>query len=96
MINTQSNRSFIEAEVQSQYILRTLHDGLMPASFYRNVSDFGNGETLNIPTLGEAQVQEVSEDVPLVFNPIESGNVQLQISDFIGDAYYVSDKMRKH
>jgi hypothetical protein len=83
MINTQTNRSFIEAEVQSQFILRNLHDGLLPAAFYRDVGDFSNGETLNIPTIGEAKVQEVSEDSPLVYNPIESGNVQLVITDYI-------------
>jgi hypothetical protein len=83
MINTQTNRSFIEAEVQSQFILRNLHDGLLPAAFYRDVGDFSNGETLNIPTIGEAKVQEVSEDAPLVYNPIESGNVQLVITDYI-------------
>ena len=95
MINTQTNRSFIEAEVQSQFILRNLHDGLLPAAFYRDVTDFSNGETLNIPTIGEAKVQEVSEDAPLVYNPIESGNVQLQITDYIGDAYHITDKFRQ-
>ena len=95
MINTQTNRSFIEAQVQSQFILRNLHDGLLPGAFYRDVSDFQNGETLNIPTIGEAKVQEVSEDSPLVYNPIESGNVQLQVSDYVGDAYHVTDKFRQ-
>ena len=95
MINTQTNRSFIEAEVQSQFILRNLHDGLLPAAFYRDVGDFSNGETLNIPTIGEAKVQEVSEDAPLVYNPIESGNVQLVITDYIGDAYHITDKFRQ-
>ena len=95
MINTQTNRSFIEAEVQSQFILRNMHDGLLPAAFYRDVTDFSNGETLNIPTIGEAKVQEVSEDTPLVYNPIESGNVQLQIGDYIGDAYHITDKFRQ-
>lgn len=95
MITTQSNRSFIEAEVQSEYILRNLHDGLLPTAFWRDVSDFSNGETLNIPTIGEAKVQEVSEDSPLVYNPIESGNVQLQITDYPGDAYHITDKFRQ-
>lgn len=96
MINTQTNRSFIESEQYSDFILRNLHDGLLPGNFYRDVSDFGEGETLNIKSIGEAKVQEVAEGVPLIYNPIESGNIQLQITDYIGDGWYISDKMRLH
>jgi len=95
MINTQTNRSFIESEQYSDFILRNLHDGLLPGNFYRDVSDFGEGETLNIKSIGEAKVQEVAEGVPLIYNPIESGNIQLQITDYIGDGWYISDKMRQ-
>ena len=92
---SQSNRSFVEAEQYSDFILTTLHDGLMPGSFYRNVSDFGSGEVLNIKTIGEAQIQEVEEDAPIKYSPIETGEVELRISEYIGDGWYVTDKMRQ-
>ncbi len=95
MITTQTNTSFIEAQQYSDFILRNMHDGLLPGSFYRDVSDFGEGETLNIKSIGEAKIQEVAEDAPLKYNPIESGNVQLQITDYPGDAWYITDKMRQ-
>lgn len=95
MITTQSNTSFIEAQQYSDFILRNMHDGLLPTNFYRDVSDFGEGETLNIKSIGEAKIQEVNENTPLVYNPIESGNVQLQISDYPGDAWFITDKMRQ-
>jgi hypothetical protein len=94
-ITTQSNRSFIEAEQYSDFILTTLHDGLLPSAFYRNVSDFGSGEVLNIKTIGEAQIQEVEEDAPIKYAPIESGEVELRITDYVGDGWYVTDKMRQ-
>lgn len=95
VMNKQVNQSFVEANIQSQFILRNLHDGLLPTNFYRTVSDFGAGETLDIPTIGEAKIQEVEQDVPIVFNPIETGKVQLQISEFVGDAYSVADTLRE-
>lgn len=95
MINTQTNRSFIEAEQYSDFILRNLHDGMLPQNFYRNVSDFGEGETLNIKSIGEAKLQEVSEGSPLIYNPIESGNIQMAITEYPGDAWHISDKMRQ-
>ena len=92
---TNNTRSFIESEQYSSFILTNLHDGLMPASWYRDVGDFGSGETLNIKTIGTATIQEVAEDTDINYSPIETGNVQLVISEYIGDAWHVSDKLRQ-
>ena len=94
-ITRSSNDSFIEASQYSSFILQNLHDGLLPATFYRNVTDFGNGEVLNIKTVGSAVIQEITENEDITYNPIESGNVQLRIEDYIGDAFYVTDVMRQ-
>ena len=94
-ITSQSNRTFVEAEQYSDFILTNLHDGLLPGNFYRNVSDFGNGEVLNIKMMGDAQIQEISEDAPIKYSPIETGEVELRISEYIGDGWYVTDKMRQ-
>lgn len=46
--NRTNSTAFIEAEQYSAYILRNLHDGLLPGNMFRDVSDFGSGTTLNI------------------------------------------------
>ena len=92
---TTNTRSFIEAEQYSDFILMNLHDGLLPESFYRNVGDFGSGTTLNIKTVGAVTLQEAAEDTPLEYNPIETGQVTLQISEYVGDAWYVTDDLRE-
>jgi hypothetical protein len=92
---TTNTRAFIESEQYSKFILLNLHDGLLPESFYRNVSDFGNGETLHIKTVGTVTIQEAAEDTPLVYNPIESGEITMQITDYVGDAWYVTDDLRE-
>lgn len=95
MITTATNRAFIESEVYSQFILLNLHDGLLPGSFFRNVSDFPAGEVLNIKTVGDVTLQECAEETPLVFSPIESGEIQFRITEYEGDAWYITDKMRE-
>lgn len=92
---TTNTRPFIESEQYSAFILMNLHDGLLPESFYRNVSDFQAGEVLNIKTVGTVTIQEGAEDTPLVYNPIESGEITLRITDYIGDAWYVTDELRE-
>lgn len=92
---TTNTRAFIESEVYSQFILMNLHDGLLPETFYRNVADFGSGETLHIKTIGSVTIQEAAEDTPLVYAPIETGEITMQITDYIGDAWYVTDDLRE-
>lgn len=92
---TTNTRAFIEAEVYSDFILENLHDGLLPESFYRDVTDFGSGDTLHIKTIGSVAIQEASEDTPLVYSPIETGEVTMQMTDYIGDAWYITDDLRE-
>jgi hypothetical protein len=96
MAQTRANSTaFIEAEQYSAFILRNLVDGLLPGTFFRNVSDFGGGTTLHIKTVGTVTIQDGSEEVPFEYTPIESGEVTLTISDYVGDAWYVTDDMRE-
>lgn len=92
---TTNTTAFIEAEQYSQFILMNLHDGLLPETMYRNVSDFMHGDTLNIKTVGTVTLQEAAEDTPLTYNPIESGEITFQITEYIGDAWYVTDDLRE-
>jgi hypothetical protein len=93
--NRGNSTAFIEAEQYSAFILRNLQDGLLPGSFYRNVSDFGSGTTLHIKTVGTVTIQDGAEEVAFDYTPIESGEVTLTITDYVGDAWYVTDELRE-
>ena len=95
MQNRANTQAFIEAEQYSAFILRNLNDGLLPSTFYRNVSDFGSGSTLHIKSIGAVTVQDGAEEVPFEYTPIESGEVTMTITDYIGDAWYVTDELRE-
>jgi hypothetical protein len=94
-INRSNSEAFNDAEKYSQFVIQTLPDIMLPDNMYRNVSDFADGKTLNIPTIGSATIQEVAEGMPLNFTAIDSGTVTLEITDYIGDAWYVSDEARQ-
>ena len=91
---TSNTRAFIEAEQYSGFILMNLHDGLLGEQFYRNVSDFNSGDTLHIKTVGSVTIQDAAEDTPLTYSPIESGEITFVLTDYIGDAWYVTDDVR--
>lgn len=92
---TSNTTAFIEQEIYSDFILKNLPDGLLGTEFYRNVADFGSGDTLNIPTIGSVTIQEGTENEAFTYNPIDTGRVTLTISDYVGDAWFVTDDMRE-
>jgi hypothetical protein len=92
---TSNTSAFIEAQQYSQFILENLHDYLLPEGMWRDVTDFGSGTTLNIKTVGTVTIQDAAEDTPLSFSPIDTGTITLSITDYIGDAWKVSDDLRE-
>lgn len=95
MLTTSNTTAFLHAQQYSSFILGNLHDGLLPSNFYRNVTDFAKGSTLNIKTIGTVSLQEGEENVAPTFNPIDSGNVTLAISEYPADAWYITDDVRE-
>jgi hypothetical protein len=93
--NTSNQTAFIEAEQYSSIILENLYDELLPDAFARDVSDFGSGTTLNIKTLGEVTLQDVSEETPINSSPIDTDTVTLAITDHVGTGWHVTDELRQ-
>ena len=93
--NRTNSTAFIEAEQYSAFMLRNLHDGMLPGVMYRNVTEFGSGTTLNIKTIGSVTIQDGAEEVPFNYSPIESGDVTLTITDYVGDSWYITDELRE-
>jgi len=94
-ITSTSNPAFVDQQVYSDYLLLNLGETLLPDMYFRNVSDFGAGETLNIPSIGVVTLQDITEDEDPTYNPIESGRVNLTITEEVGDAWYITDNMRE-
>ena len=92
---TVNTNAFIESQQYSQFILENLHDYLLPEGMWRDVTDFGSGTTLNIKTVGSVTIQDAAEDTPLTFSPIDTGTISLSITDYVGDAWKVTDDLRE-
>ncbi len=93
--STSNTTAFIEAEQYSNFILSNMHDGMLPEGFYRNVSDFPNGSTLNIKVVGSATIRDQEEDQPIQYDPIDTSTVTLTITDYVGDGWYINDVLRQ-
>ena len=45
--------------------------------------------------MGTVTLQEAAEDTPLDYNPIETGEITFAITEYVGDAWYVTDDLRE-
>lgn len=90
-----NSTAFIEAEQYSNFILSNMHDGMLPEGFYRNVSDFPSGSTLNIKVVGAATIRDQEENQPIQYDPIDTSTVTLTITDYVGDGWYINDVLRQ-
>ena len=91
---TANTQAFIEAQQYSDFILENLDTFTLPEGLWRDVSDFGHGTTLNIKTIGTVTIQDAEEDTPLVYNPIDTNTITLAVTDYVGDAWAISDDLR--
>ena len=94
-MDRSNTQAFIEAQQYSKFILTNLEDMLLPDSMYRNVTDFGSGTVLDIKTIGETTIQDVQEGVPLDASNISTNSISLYITDYVGDAWKISDELRQ-
>lgn len=96
MAQNRANSSvFIDHDIYSAQIIRTLEDGLLPEIFYHVITGFTHGTTYNMKTIGTVTIQDVAEDVPVDYTSIESGTVTMRIQNYVGDAWYVTDELKE-
>lgn len=94
--NTTQNQSpLIKAEVFSEFLLEQIIQGTLPDGLYRNVSDFGDGETLFIPVMGETTLRDYAEDVPVQYDAVDTGQISLTITQYVSAASYVTRKLQQ-
>lgn len=94
--NITTNQSpLIKAQVFSEFMLEQINDGYLPDGFHRDVSDFNDGDTLFIPVMGDGILRDYTEDTGVVFDPIDSGQISLVITDYVSSASYVTDKLKQ-
>lgn len=94
-MDRNNSQAFIEAQQYSEFIVQNLYDVLLPGTLFRNVTDFTTGTVLDIKTVGATAIQDVVEGQALAASDISTNTIKLYISDYIGDAWKVSDELRQ-
>lgn len=85
----------VRALVHSELLLEALHDGFLPDGLHRDVSDFGDGSTLQIPVLGEMSLFDLQEEQDTPSSALSTGSINLTITNHMGVAGYITDELKE-
>lgn len=85
----------VRAVVHSDLMMKQLEDGFLPEGLHRDVSDFGDGTLLQIPTIGQMPLHDLAEDEDTPLSPIDTGTINLSITEHKGTGGYVSDELKE-
>jgi hypothetical protein len=91
-MTTSSSSLLIRQELWSNQIKEPLRDELLAMSFLTNISDFMDGETLTIPSVGDALAEDYTENTPVNYQPYDTGEFQFSITDYKSSGTYVTKK----
>tara|TARA_B100000927_G_scaffold91303_1_gene73852 strand:- start:19771 stop:20736 length:966 start_codon:yes stop_codon:yes gene_type:complete len=93
MAMTTSNTSFLQrAQVYSSELKEILRDEMMAQRYVRMLDGFPDGNTFNIPSIGQAQVDNYSEDSAVTYRPLDTGNFTFTVDKYLSSATYMTKK----
>ena len=94
--NTTANSSALRRSlVYSQLILDVIKDQFLPDGIHRDVSDFQDGDTLKVITFGDVTLRDIQEDEDTPVDALDSGQISLTISQYVGSGLYMTDKVKQ-
>lgn len=95
MQTTNNTSHLIRSNIWSTQIKEILEDELMGMRYVRMLSDFTDGDTINIPSIGQAEVYDYAENQDIQYSPLDTGNFTFSITDYKADGKYITNKLKQ-
>jgi hypothetical protein len=92
---TTATDHLTRSNVWSSQLKMILEDELQATKYIRMLTDFPDGDTINIPSIGQATVDDYVEDQSVKYRAMDTGNFTFSISEYIASATYITDKHKQ-
>lgn len=93
--STTSNDHLIRSNLWSSQIKEVLEDELMGMKYVDMITDFPDGDTINIPSIGQHEVYDYAEGQAVRYTAMDTGNFTFSITDYKASATYITNKMKQ-
>lgn len=85
----------IRSEIWSQELKDVLLDDLQGMGYVKWMSEFPDGDTFTIPSIGQMSVRDYSENSPIQYDKMDTGEFQFSITEYLSSATYITDKAKQ-
>lgn len=93
--STGNNEHLIRSNLWSNQIKEVFLDDLMGTRYVNFINDFPDGDTINMPSIGQAEVNDYLEGQAIKYNAMDTGNFTFSINKYKSSATYITEKMKQ-
>lgn len=83
------------SNIWSAQLKTVLEDTLMGTKYVRMLDGFPDGDTFNIPSIGQAEVSDYAEGQAVKYTAMDTGNYTFTITDYVQSGTYITNKMKQ-
>jgi hypothetical protein len=80
------------AEVWGAELKEILRDELQGMKYVNWLNDFPDGDTFKIPSLGDATINDYTEDAAVTYDPIDDAQFTFTITEYLQAGNYITNK----
>ena len=80
------------AEVWSAELKEILRDELQGMKYVNWLNDFPDGDTFKIPSIGDATINNYTEDAAVTYDPIDDAQFTFSITEYLQSGNYITNK----
>lgn len=92
---TATNQHLIRSQLWSKQLKQLLEEELQATKYVRFLTDFPDGDNLNIPSIGAAEVLDYDEGQAVQYTSMDTGNFVMTIDQYKQSATFITEKMRQ-
>jgi hypothetical protein len=92
---TQTIDHLIRSDLWTSQLKEVLQDELMGTRYVRMLTDFPDGDTFHVPSIGEMEAQNYDENQQVQYTAIDTGDFTFEITEYMSSATYVTNKMKQ-
>ena len=93
--SAQNNQTLIRSNLWSAMLKEVLEDELFATRYVDYITDFPDGDTLNIPSIGQAEINDYVEDQAVQYNALDEGNFTFTVDQYKSSATYITRQHRQ-
>lgn len=91
----QGNEHLVRTNLWSAKLKEPLLDELFASKYVDMITDFPDGDTINLPSIGQMEVQNFIEGQAVRYTSMDTGNFTFTITEYKSSAVSITERMKQ-